>query len=235
MLKSEYHRYSDWVESETFSLNAAESAWIESAPFNTETLSITPVINEFECSGVDPSGSRHLTSHASYLRCVASGSAAASLTYPALNFNSMNIGTSSGITPTRCLVFRIDNFELNTTRIHDIKVWCSDLSDILLKQYTKVVWETAEQWVQNKSLPVEYLLDSTKWMPDTLPSSQNLFRQNGPRTIFNTNDDHVSEYMYVAVVGSGTTPLGEYGSTTQLGGFKVRVTFDYDNITELRD
>jgi hypothetical protein len=235
MLKSKYHRYSDWAETESFSLNAVESAWTESAPFNTETISITPVLNEFQCSGIDPSGSRHLTSHATYLRCVASGTAAASLTYPALDYYSANLGTSSGITPTRCLVFRIDNFELATSRIHDIKLWSSDLSDFIFPQYSKVVWETAEQWTQNKSLPVNHLLDSTKWLPDSLPDAQNLYRQNGPRTIFNTNDDHVSEYIYLAVACSGTTPLGEYGSTTQVGGFKLRCTFSYDNITELRD
>ena len=114
-------------------------------------------------------------------------------------------------------------------------MWCSDISDFLDPQYAKLVFDTSNIWVQNKALPTNYLINKNKWMPTSLPLQQNLFRQDGKYTIHGSGDADVSQYVYVALAASGTLPLGEYGSAVIASGFRVRITFNIDNMSSLFD
>jgi len=234
---SRYHRYSTWAETVPFSLNVIDGIWVEGPFVRSETVSVTPMISEFATSGASPSGSRHLQDHASFLRVLASGNGDATVSFDALDYNSIEVGLGSGISATKCIVFRINDFELETTQITDMKIWSPDLADFLYPQYSKLLYETHNTWTQDKSLGVASLIDTTKWVPSSLPSEQNLFRASGTGyTIWDTKDEHVSQYVYLAVAASGNTPLGEYGDTgNRTEGFRLRVTYSFNNILPIRD
>jgi hypothetical protein len=220
-----------------FSLNVIDGIWAEGTYVDTSAISITPMICEFAVSGLDPSGSRHLQNHDSFVAVLASGTGDATVNFSSLNYNAVEVGAGSGISDTKCIVFRIDNFELDTTRITDIKLWSPDLSDFLYPQYAKVLYEAHNTWTQNKAIDVSDLTNQDKWVPDSLPVQQNLFRSSGTGwTIWDTKDEHASQYVYLALAASGNTPMGEYGSTgNDATGFRLRVTYDFDNLEPMRD
>jgi hypothetical protein len=234
---SPYHRYSDWVESRTFSLNVADGTYENSVDFMTEKISIIPMICQFAPSGTDPSGSRHLQTHSSFVRVIASGEGAATINLYPLDYGGINIGPGSGIGGTKCIIFRIDSFECDTSRVLNMRFWHKDYSDFLYPQYAKVLYEISNDWTQNKAITIADFTDKTKWVPESLPEIQNLFRASGNGlSIYGTNDDQVSQYIYLALASSGTTPLGEYGNiSSAASGFNFCITYDYDNIVPLRD
>lgn len=234
---SSYLRYSDYVISEPFSLNVVDGSWAEASYVSLSQVGVTPMIVEFATSGTSPSGSRHLQNHGSFVKVLASGNGSATVSFDALDYQSNNVGAGSGISPTKCIVFRIDNFELDTTRVLDMKLWSPDLGDFLYPQYAKLLYETSSTWVQNKSISVSDLTNKDKWVPESLPDIQNVLRASGNGyTIWDTKDEHSSQYIYLALAASGNTPLGEYGSTgNDATGFRIRITYDYDNLEPLRD
>jgi hypothetical protein len=151
-----------------------------------------------------------------------------------VDFSVADISTGSGVSYTRVFLFRVASFDYPTTRVHNMKLWASDTDDFLTPQNAKIVWETHNTWKGNYSLPITYMLDKTKWLPTSLPVGQNLYRQDGKYTIHASGDADVSSWVYVGVCCSGTLPLGMYGLTSS-SGFKIRVSYDYDNITPLFD
>lgn len=228
-------RKGQWAYSQPFSLNSCYyGTAISSYKFITPTMPIESVITQWDVSGADPSGSRHLKTHASYMKILGSGQGIASTTFPWLDLGPTNISTGSGISKTRCFTFRIRKLPTPNTRVSNMRIWCSDNSDFLTPETAKVIFETSSTWVANKVLPTSYLINRNKWMPTSLPT-ENLRRTDGGLTIHGSGDADVSQYVYVALASSGNTPLGEYGSTVIASGFKIRVTFDYDNIDYLFD
>jgi hypothetical protein len=229
-------RYGVWTQTVPFSVNAIDSQWAESDFLETTQINIVPTIFEFEPSGTDPTGSRHLTTHPSFVQVLASGQGAATLTFPKLDLRSTSIGTGSGISATRCIIFRIAEFEHSTSRISDVKMWLSDTSDFLVPETSQLIFRTFNTWVSGFAFndPGE-MLNSARHVPESLPDVPNIVRQDGGNTMYETGDDHVSEFIYIAFAASGTTPLGEYGSDLDgPTGFNLRFTYNIDNLP-LRD
>ena len=229
-------RKGEWSYSLPFALNNSYYGdFVQSVQFNTIPINVDPIISQFDIDGTDPSGSRHLTNHASFIKLLASGQGLAQLTFDPMDLNATNISTGSGISNTKCFIFRIRKFDTPNTIVRNMTVWASDLSDFLTPETNKLVWETHSTWQLGLALPISYMGDPTKWMPITLPANQNLLRQDDKVTIHGSGDADVSQYVYVALAASGTMPLGEYGSTNEPSGFKIRVTYSYDNIFSLLD
>lgn len=228
-------RKGTWSYSMPFGLNVGyASDYVYSKLFETENIGIVPVLSEFSRTGDDPSGFRHLTTHASFIETIASGEGIANSSMGHLDFAACDISPGSGVSQTRVFLFRIAELELTTTRVHGMKVWASNTDDFLTPQNAKILWETHQTWQGDYSIPASYMGDQTKWMPTSLPENQNLYRQDGKFTIHASGDADVSEWIYVAVAASGTMPLGQYGLTAS-SGFLIRVSYNADNITPFFD
>lgn len=232
-------RYSGWTVSQPFSLNAVESNWVESVGFSTTKLQVVPVVAEFTPSGEDPTGLRHVNSGSgvaqAFVQIVGSGSGIQSLSFPSFDLNSANIGSGSGITCTHCVVFRIADFECSTTRVSNVKVWHSDFSDFLCPETSTVLFRAFDTWVSGFQFFAREINTESFRLPRSLPNLPNVLRQDGKTTFYQTDDDHVSQFLYFALAASGTTPLGEYGGTQDGNtGFGIRFTYDIDNLP-LRD
>lgn len=226
-------RKGSWEYSLPFSLGRYYGTPKQSDRFSLERVSVTPVIAQFDVDGADPSGSRHLTNHASFLRILASGTGAASPLFDDYDFNDIDISEGSGISDTRCIVLRLNHLDCpNNSRIYNMKMWISNTADFLTDDW-KVIYTPSGSWNQGYDIPVRYFADQEKWLSDSMPSTQNVYRQDGGLTIYGSGDADVSQYLYMAVASSGTLPLGEYGGSTS--GFYVRITYDLDNIDVLRD
>jgi len=152
-----------------------------------------------------------------------------------MDLSRVDISAGSGVSKTCCFTFRVRKLDTPNTRVHSMRIWASDMSDFLTPHTNKIVFETSNTWVPNKVLPVSYMGDSSKWLPTALPTEQNLFRANGKHTIYGSGDADVSQYVYVALAASGTTPLGEYGAIGEADGFCIRVSYSVDNIFFLKD
>jgi len=225
-------RTGEWAYSLPFSLGNYYGVPKMSVPFSLETINVVPVLAEFAVSGADPTGSRHLISHASFSRILASGNGDASTLFDDFDLNAMDISIGSGISNTKCMIFRIANFDCpSNSRVYNMKLWVSNTDDFLTDDW-KVIYTPSGIWEQDYSIPVRFFADRNKWLPISLPSAPNLFRADGKFTIYGTEDTDVSQFLYLAVAASGTLPLGEYGSAS---GFFIRTTYDMDNIDVLRD
>jgi hypothetical protein len=231
-------RHSQWQETLPFALNNDfYSAPFESQDFPAGFTEAISVLSEFSPVGPDPSGWRHLTIHPSFVRLLASGNGPASLNFESFDLQATDISTGSGISKTKCFIFRISQFTTpGTTRVHNMKIWASDLSDFLTPETNKMLFYVTSTWTSGFSFNINDIGNKLYWMPSSLPESQNLFRTDGARTIHGSNDADVSQYVYVALAASGTTPLGEYGAQGDgPEGFNIRVTFNVDNLERFHD
>lgn len=226
-------RQGRWAYTLPFSIGNFVATPKVGVKFRADSTTVIPVLSQFDVAGTDPSGYRHLTSHASFLQILASGQGPASPAFDDLDLNGIDIASGSGVSNTKCFIFRISEIECSANaRINNMKLWVSNTDDFLTSDW-KVVSVRHKTWHRNLALPVSYLADSSKWLSTTLPSKQNLYRSDGGKTIWGSGDADVSQYIYVALVASGTLPLGEYGGSTS--GFFLRVSYNFDNITDLRD
>jgi hypothetical protein len=226
-------RQGEFATTNIFSLNNFHGEEVISQRFSTPFTSIVPILVEFNhLTGADPAGSRHLTSHPSFVQILGSGSNTLSVDLGPLDFSATNISKGSGTSFTRCFIFRVEQFDCSTSRVTDMKVWAPDTSDFLTPESFRIVYETRQSWPSGFQFGTNAITQTDKYLPFSLPDAQNLFRQDGGATIFASGDADVSEYVVMSVAASGTLPLGEYGSN--LEGFQIRVTYDLDNIP-LRD
>jgi len=232
-------RYSQWQETLPFSLNDdfyGPSA--ETQNFTTPITEAVPILSEFSTIGPDPSGWRHLIFHPSFIKTLASGAGYASINFDPLDFNATDISTGSGVSKTKVILFRISEITSpGKTMINKIKFWASDLSDFITKETSKILYRPSTPWLSGFAFTKQDFANKDYWLSDTLPDAQNLFRTGGFRTIHGSGDMDVSEWMYICLAASGTTPLGEYGSIIngQPSGFQIRVTYNLQNRPELFD
>ena len=228
-------RQGTWEQSLSFALGNFYGQEAQSVRVPLSRVNVVPILSEFATSGVDPAGSRHLTTHASFVGTLASGRGPASFAFDEIDMQSVNIGAGSGISCTKVFLFRINQFDCPAeSRVYNMKTWASSVTDFLTSDTHKVVFETHQTWQGDVKFPTNYMIDSTKFLPVTQPDQFNLRRQDGGVTIHGSGDADVSEWIYVAVAASGTLPLGQYGLTSA-SGFMLRVTYDIDNIHSLRD
>lgn len=242
-------RTGNWVTTLPFSLNVAGLSVneAESPSFALPFTETVPVIAEFQPGGVDPSGWRHRVEHPSFVRVLASGAGDATLAFDSFDLQATDISPGSGVSQTKVMLFRIAKFTSpGVTRVHNMKIWASDTTDFLEPQTHKVLWVASTPWNSGFSFEASDLGNQDYWMPTSLPERQNLFRTGRTQppgvpgapylTITGSGDADVSQWIYMALGASGTMPLGEYGDTKDgPEGFKIRVTYNVDNLNRFID
>lgn len=228
-------RSSEYEYTTVFSLNNAYGEAVVGEHFETPFVAVVPRLVEFSLDGPDPSGFRHLTTHPAFRKIVGSGANRVSLDVGPLDFGVTNISQGSGISCTRCFIFRINEFDCQTTRVHNMKVWAPDTSDFLTPEDFRIIWDTrrGNAFPSGFQFNVSTLLDKRLHLSTSLPEVQNLRRQDGGVTIHGSGDLDVSEYVLMAVAASGTLPLGEYVADPE--GFVIRVTYNVDNVNRFFD
>jgi len=228
-------RKGTWTYAQPVALGNYYGTSVISVPFSTPLVATIPVLAEFLRTGTDPSGSRHLKSHASFVKVIGSGeSLPASLAFGNLDLQSMDISTGSGVSKTKVFLFRVAKFDCLSSRVFNMKFWASRTTDFLTSNTHRILYEVHNDWQGDYSLPISYMMDRTKWLSTSLPHEPNLLRTGGNKTIHGSGDSHVSQWVYMAVAGSGILPLGQYGGTAS-NGFLVRVTYNVDNVFILKD
>lgn len=234
-------RSSEFEHTTTFSLNNFYGVPVVGENFSTPNVDVVPMLFEFDITktsvpsgfSIDPSGFRHLTTHPVFKQVLASGRDVVKLDFGPLDMSVTNVSTGSGVSCTRCAIFRIRKFDCETTRVQDMKVWASDLSDFLTPENFEILFKTQRSFPSGFQFDVSNLINKSVHLPRSVPDLQNLRRQDGGTVIAGSGDLDVSEYMLFAVAASGTLPLGEYIGDPN--GFVIRVTYDIDNIFPLLD
>lgn len=235
-------RIGNWSYSRILALNNLGGAPVIAPLVTTPQINVTPMLVEFQVDGPDPSGFRHIHTgpvsasgkSESFVAVRASGRGPANLGLGDFDMNATNIAPGSGISCTRVFLFRAEQFDCDTSRLYNLRVWASNTDDFLVPDSFRIVFETQQAWQSGLQFPVNYLLNESKFLPTSLPDNFNLSRQDGGYTIHGSGDMDVSEWIYMAVAASGTLPLGQYGAT-QASGFLVRVSYELDNIFPLKD
>jgi hypothetical protein len=173
-------------------------------------MSVITKFYQFSSSGVNPVGSRHLTSHPSFIKELLSTEIGA------LDFGSVNIDIKRH-SPTKAVLFRASSLAVGG-EINNMRVWGSSLpSPIGTISYNMKILSA---YVSGLSLT-----DASGAVPSTLPTSQNLFRTNGAASITGVLDADVSEYIYLNVTGDVGLTTGKLGAGTDKP-FIFRVTYD---------
>lgn len=240
-------RVGNWVATLPFALNntGLDTNEVVTGAFTLPFTETVPVISEFNNIASDPSGSRHNVSSPSFVKLLASGGGVASLSFKSFDLQATDISTGSGVSQTKVLLFRIAKFSSpGITRIHKMRIWASDTTDFLEPQTHKVLYKTSTPWTSGFTFEPFDLGNQDFWMDTSIPDNQNLFRTGridpkdnfgaGFTNIVGSGDSDVSQWVYIALGASGTMPLGEYGDTKDgPEGFKVRVTYDVDNLGEV--
>jgi len=232
-------RYGQWQITLPFSLNNDYFGIpAETQNFITPLTNAVPILSQFNVAGTNPSGSRHLKTHPSFIKILASGRGHASVAFGALDLNATDISTGSGVSNTKVFLFRISRITSpGISRVHNMKVWASDMSDFIVKNSSKVLFKTSKPWLQNFAFVPLDLGNKNLWLPESLPEAQNLRRTDGGVTIHGSGDADVSQWVYMALGASGTLPLGEYGRIINghPSGFLIRITYNIDNIKPFWD
>lgn len=170
---------------------------------------------QFAVSGASPSGSRHLTSHGSYVKEL--GTVAGQY----LDFGSLNLHNGKQSTTTKAIVAFVSDMHDASEAVFNMRFWASDISDFTGGTYY-LNGVASGIWIQDCSL-----VDSSGYFtPTALPSGLNWRRQDDTDEITGANsDDQVTQYMYLSVTADTDVPTATYGGDS--GGFTYRLTFDY--------
>lgn len=180
-------------------------------------MAVSPSIkfSEFAVSGVNPSGSRHLTTHGAYVKQL--GTAAGQY----LDFGSLNLNNGKQSTPTKAVIAFVTDMKDATESLFNLKFWISNSADFTSGTYYFNGWASG-LWLRNCAL-----VDSSGYYtPTIIPSGQNWRRQDGYTEISGANlDSEVTQYMYLSVTADIDVPNKTYGGVG--GGFTYRLTFDY--------
>lgn len=180
-------------------------------------MPVSPSIqfSEFAVSGLDPSGSRHLASHASYVKQL--GTAAGQI----LDYGTLNLNNGKQSTNTKAVLAFVTNMQDANESIFNLRFWIQDYSNFTAGTYYFNGWASGT-WIQNCALTDA----SGYYTPTVLPSGQNWWRQDGYTEISGANaDSETTQYMYLSVTTDTDVPNKTYGGTG--GGFTYRLTFDY--------
>ncbi|MCK5610110.1 hypothetical protein KAR91_50015 [Candidatus Pacearchaeota archaeon] len=180
-------------------------------------MAVPPTIrwSHWAASGVSPSGSRHLTSHPTYIKQL--GTAADQ----ELDFGSVN-NTNGKVHSLTCAVTAgVDAMNGANEAIFNMRFWIPDFSD-----YTTGTFffngVPSGTWIQNIALTDA----SGYFIPTALPSGQNLFRQDeGLELTGASADAQVTEFVYLSVSVDTDVPPNVYGGAA--GGHVYRLTYDF--------
>lgn len=187
------------------------------------------VFSELLVSGVDPVGQRHLD-----LSPASGGNFKKNLsTNPDafLDFGSLNLSNGKQETPTKAVIARVGDFNDATEAVFNMRFWLPDIADFSVGTF-KFNGLPSGTWIQNVTLTEA----SGKFVPTTLPSGQNIWRNpsgvafDPGSTTFQEitasgQDDQVTMYEYLSVTVNTNAAVKVYGGDG--GGFTYRMTFDF--------
>ncbi len=182
-----------------------------------------PIVNiyEFDITQSSPAFTRHIPSGSiAYVKELGSGS-----TSDYLDFNLKALKTGGyHVFQTSVIVFRMSSIG-NT--VFNMRFWTPDQSALSAGssyyQYgVSGVWGAFSQFTASGAIDMNAV-------PTSLPSTQNLFRQNDGTSLTGILDTDVSQYLYLSLCLETTYPNGRYGTgeATSFGRFLHRVTYDY--------
>lgn len=182
-------------------------------------------------SGADPSGVRHLDlgdpSGFSFIKNPSTDPGAF------LNFGAINITAGKQTTSTFAVTARINEFNDMTEAVFNMRFWLPDLADFGVGTF-KFNGFPSGTWIPNISLGEA----SGKFMPTSLPSGQNMWRNKDPNATFDptdvifreltasgTVDDQVTMYEFLSITVDTNAAIKQYGGDG--GGFTYRMTYDF--------
>ena len=180
-------------------------------------MAVPPTIrwSHWAVSGVSPSGSRHLTNHASYVQQL--GTAAGQ----SLDFGSVNNTLAKVHSLTCAVTAAVDAMNGANEALFNMKFWIPDFSDYSTGTFFFNGLPSGV-WIQNIALTDA----SGRFIPTTLPSGQNFYRQDDwPEISGASSDSEVTQFMYLSVSVDTDVPPNVYGG--QGGGHVYRMTFDF--------
>lgn len=179
-------------------------------------MAVPPLVrfSEWAASGVNPSGSRHLKTHPSYVKQL--GTAAGQ----ELDFGTVNNTLDKKHSITSVVTAHIDAFNGANEAIFNMRFWIPDFSD-----YTKGTFFfngfPSGQWIQG----IELTDASGQFTPTALPSGQNWFRQDDGLELTGSGDAQVTQFMYLSISVDTDVPPNVYGGAG--GGHVFRLTYDF--------
>jgi len=183
----------------------------------------TIIVKEWDVSGSDPSGSRHLYNHASFSGIVASGTTSSGT----LNLGSVAIADGDSTSATKCFTVHFIDF-LDGDETIDSCTWYVNNSDISTTS-SSIIFETRDAWETDFAL----LYDQELTAPTTSGSAETALRTAGLNTFYADSDAHASQYHYVAIRVNGDTPVGQYGGA--LSGLDLKFSYSQNSASGNRD
>lgn len=183
----------------------------------------TIVVREWDISGSDPLGSRHLSSHASFSGVIASGSTSSGT----LNLGNIAIADGDDISATKCFTVSFISFADASETIDSCTFYVNN-SDISSTS-SDIVFETKDAWVTDFAL----LQDQELPAPITSGAAESVLRTGGKNTFFADSDVHASQFHYVAIQVRGDHPVGQYGGSTS--GLDLKFSYTQNSASGNRD
>jgi hypothetical protein len=179
-------------------------------------VAISPVVkfHEFAVSGTNPSGSRPLTTHPSFVKELSTTAG------EFLNFGSLNITNNKQQSETKAVVAFVTDMQDATEALFNLRFWLPTISDFTTGTFSFNGY-ASENWIQNIALTDS----SGLFTPTVLPSGQNWLRQDGGTEITGSGDNQVTQFMYLGITFDTDVSNGVYGGDS--GGFIYRLTFDF--------
>ncbi len=193
-----------------------------------------PIIEIFEydvTESATPIGSRHIEGGAfSFVQRVSLGcqqytglGTSGTLVFQDVKFNP-NVPISHINSRVAALVLRMAT---SGARLSDMKVFLSQgsalsgsrdvgLDPAIIQYAVSGIWQPNPIWTSG----------ITSRLPSVVPSTPNLFRQDGDNKIDGNNDVDVSQFMYMNLVVPFGYPLGIYGICGS-GLLRIGIVYDY--------
>jgi hypothetical protein len=124
---------------------------------------------------------------------------------------------------TKVVVFRVTT---TGNIISNMKFWTPDDS-VLSQGSSYYQFAVSGTWLAFPQFATSGQVNMVE-VPTTLPTSQNLFKQDGGTSITGILDEDVSQYIYASLCLEETYPNGRHGAGDgSFGRFEHRVTYDY--------
>jgi len=183
----------------------------------------TIVVKEWDVSGADPSGSRHLYNHASYSGIVSSGTTSSGT----MDLGSVAISDGDTTSSTRCFTVHFIDFADASETIDSCTFYVNNTD--ISSTTSEIIFETRETWETDFAL----LYDQELTAPTTSGAAETVLRTGGKNTFFADSDVHASQYHYVAIQTRGDTPVGQYGGATS--GLDLKFSYTQNSASGNRD
>jgi len=183
----------------------------------------TIIIKEWDTSGSDPTGSRHLYNHASFSGIIASGTTSSGV----LSLESVAILDGDNTSATKCFTAHFVDFSDGDETVDSCTFYVNDTD--ISSTSSNIVFETKDTWETDFSLLSDNELDA----PTTSGQAETVLRSSGLNTFFQDSDAHSSQFHYVALQLIGDTPVGQYGGSTS--GLDLKFSYTQNSASGNRD